>query len=803
MTTFDLDNPEPNSGDALRDEAANLLATRFGRPKREKRADGKKVDLYFMRRDFGRDVGMYVEAKDYNRNLSRAEVVSIWTDYSGIIRKNAPATLLVVTRNGLATDAQEFIETEQTEIRHQTIYELENEILGLTEYIRSLQTLFSEGGLDKYYVEGRARLAQYGTTVEERHLSQRSESLFDLLVRWVEDKDDFTPIAILGGYGAGKSSFAKRVVAHQAKKALVDPLARRPVLIKLGALASASSLEGLLGGMFTHDFPVDGFNTHTFLQMSDKGRLLMVLDGFDEMKHAMTWADFRTQITRLNRLTNERAKVVLLGRPSAFTSAEEHVHVLRGVRKFGEQWHRLPEWPEFREFELEPFTPTERSDFVRRYLEYQSAHQRTKREPGWISQRAAEVNRIADLDTQVFAKPVHAKILTDLASDPGVDLSKLSGGVSRWALYDLFFNRLAEREVEKDARRPIGEEHRLTFLRELAFWLWTGKGGATSFYAPDIPSSVIQLLPQGDGEDIEAVRREYLTGAFLEKKHGDIYYFGHRSFAEFLVAQRMLLRKPIGSTHSMYSDTLRDGVEIFLREAPNRHYFAQWADEVSGAQGHLSLDYFAFLAEMLGGVDALKRQLPSSSIWLPILSAFDDPISVNESSLGKLWRTTRDPNNRYFFLALGLLHECAVQLSVPHSERYCRTAAALIERVFKGAEVEANGGRARISAQLSDARQLAVNVLPALEARFGERRLVFRGDRLIAAHSEIKSSMGLDIGLSGLDTIPGWPKEDRLPWDAVLQYIEEDTRKKVSAYFSKAENMRGIVTVTTVPKRGG
>jgi predicted NACHT family NTPase len=35
---------------------------------------------------------------------------------------------------------------------------------------------------------------------------------------------------------------------------------------------------------------VPGFNGRHFMKMNEKGRLLVVLDGFDEMKHAMTWA---------------------------------------------------------------------------------------------------------------------------------------------------------------------------------------------------------------------------------------------------------------------------------------------------------------------------------------------------------------------------------------------------------------------------------------------------------------------------------------------------------------------------------
>ena len=40
-----------------------------------------------------------------------------------------------------------------------------------------------------------------------------------------------------------------------------------------------------------------------------------------------------------------------------------------------------------------------------------------------------------------------------------------------------------------------------------------------------------------DPDDTTPVVRELLTGSILDRKAGDIFFFGHRSFAEFLVAR--------------------------------------------------------------------------------------------------------------------------------------------------------------------------------------------------------------------------------------------------------------------------
>lgn len=51
-------------GDALRDDAGNLLSVRYGRPIREEIVLGKKVDLHFVKAEFGKTTHIFVEAKD-------------------------------------------------------------------------------------------------------------------------------------------------------------------------------------------------------------------------------------------------------------------------------------------------------------------------------------------------------------------------------------------------------------------------------------------------------------------------------------------------------------------------------------------------------------------------------------------------------------------------------------------------------------------------------------------------------------------------------------------------------------------
>jgi len=619
-SAFDKRGDSHLPGSALRNEAASYLEAIHGNASIETIIEGKKIDITCTVREYGKPTDLLVEVKDLAGNLSREDASRIYADYLPLLAKARSGRLLLVTRMGLTPAAQAYVES-LVNMFHQTIWELEDAALGLLPYVRAQVGAFDEELLSSYYVPARARQAVYD---EEQHrsLDGQDVALLDAVEQWI-DESGAPPLAILGGYGAGKSSFAKCLLSRQAKRALDDPAARRPVLIKLGAITRSTGLDSLLGSLFTSEFEVRGYSFRRFKELNEKGRLLVILDGFDEMKHAMTWTEFVNEIGQLNQLNAGDARVLLLGRPSAFTSDDEHLEVLRGRRRTEAGTRRLLNWPEFREYELEAFTREERADFVARFLLALEAQRLagTEHQPDLdaATRRAEEVNRLADIEQEVFGKPVHARILVELALDPDFDLSSFARGVTRWTLYSEFFQLLARRETQRPARSPIESRHRLEFLRRVALWLWRERDGATSFRAAELPRKIYDDLPGGDAQEPEDKRREYLAGAFLERKANDTYYFPHRSFAEFLIAEHLALHPPASGQHRDYDLLARDGVAEFLSAAPASQNIAGWAETLTSQSGRLTIEYILLLVDIAGSFDALCDRLPEDSPWGPLL----------------------------------------------------------------------------------------------------------------------------------------------------------------------------------------
>ena len=79
--------------------------------------------------------------------------------------------------------------------------------------------------------------------------------------------------------------------ATMAKEAVENPIARIPILIRLGEVAGEQTLAGLLGKHFTATYQVHGYSFNAFREMNRNGRFVVFLDGFDEMKQLLSFRE--------------------------------------------------------------------------------------------------------------------------------------------------------------------------------------------------------------------------------------------------------------------------------------------------------------------------------------------------------------------------------------------------------------------------------------------------------------------------------------------------------------------------------
>lgn len=586
--------------------------------------DGKKVDIKYDETIYGKQTNVFCECKDYSKPLNRNQVSNILSDYSSLLHKNIGSKLLIITRHGLSSSAGTIVDGNPS-VFHSDIWSLENELFNLLSYVEIQNDNIKKTGLNNYFLPPSARFY----TSDKGKLKTNRIDLMSYTRKWIDQEGAQPPFAILGGYGAGKSSFAQMLFMEQSNLCIENPTERRPVLIKLGDISRSSSLDGLLGTIFTSQIPTKGYSFDNFMKMNNNGRLLIILDGFDEMKFAMSWEDFKYEISQLNTLVSDNARVILLGRPTAFLSDGERLHILKGQRQLGKQLLAISGWPKFFEIEVDDFDKTKVADFITNYSSYLS--QKNNISEDKIRERVELIKDIALQSIDLFAKPVHSKILVEIASLSKISLDGIIRHRNRWELYQAFFSHLIEREVQKTSRRNISEEDRLKFLRRLSFWLWSEKDGSISFQPSAIPLRIYDDFCS-ESEDQDAVLRELLIGSFVERKAGNTYFFVHRSFCEFLVSQHVIANVPSASDHTIYSKVLNDGVQEFLREFPDEVDFESWAVTIPAQNVVLNPSYLIFLAERLDKLNIEYSKL-ENDVWLPIISVFSDRFGTQPERL--------------------------------------------------------------------------------------------------------------------------------------------------------------------------
>jgi hypothetical protein len=487
---------------------------------------GKNVDIIFEKQwNPHRSKTIAVECKNWQRGLDRKQIQEIYLDHKPLLDTRQISEIWIVTQQPVAPTVQEYVNSfDGLEILH--INEFEQDIIDFTLYTSYLGNRFSHDKLSQYYIPSR--------------LENSTVTLHEKVVEWI-DTPSSKPIAVWAGYGMGKTSYAIFLASTLASQFNSNRLKRIPILIPLGDFYTAPRIDGLFANVLTNEFGVHGYNFNTFWNLHEAGRFVIILDGFDEMKHAMTKVEFLTIAKEIRRLIIPNSKIILLGRPDAIVSGEEHELLIRGAKHISGL--EIPDriGAEFEEFRLDFFSREEYLDFVGRYI---STFYDEDDKEAFIKRRLDDVQR-TDL-ADVIKRPVQARMLAQILLNPKNSLEK----ISKYELYNVFIDECLSRETEKHERQKTDVQVRRKFMQDIAWWLWAVKRTRT-FSPADIPASIVNQY-MDKNQDLTGQLRELLVGSVVEErsigsivneKAASTYYFPHQSFTEFLVVEYLIERE--------------------------------------------------------------------------------------------------------------------------------------------------------------------------------------------------------------------------------------------------------------------
>ncbi|MBM4431182.1 MAG: NACHT domain-containing protein, partial [Chloroflexi bacterium] len=234
-------------------------------------------------------------------------------------------------------------------------------------YFDALTALVEKDRIPDLYVD----LACYKQEMDEQGREVRRDrhtSLDEYIDDWLKERGKMH-ISLLGEFGTGKTWFCRHYAYRQLACYLADPANERlPLLITLRAFAKAMTPQQLINDALLemYKLPFVGSAFQVFQEMNRRCKLLLILDGFDEMARQVDYQTVVDNFWQLATLVEEGSKVILTSRTEYFRWAKESEKILGG-EEYGRRTIVLSP-PRFEVLHLEPLNDEQIRQVIKRRL---------------------------------------------------------------------------------------------------------------------------------------------------------------------------------------------------------------------------------------------------------------------------------------------------------------------------------------------------------------------------------------------------------------------------------------------------
>jgi hypothetical protein len=570
------------SGSALRDKVAALLQCVHSEVDVEKSLSITTADVFFVDESnqiFPKKVA--VECKDWKKGLASSDIAEIYNLYKPSLDSGEIDNLLIIGEKELSQQPSR----SASQLRGVAYISFERFVQSLMNFSYVLQ-------------DNIAAYRNHDSSRNFIHTNVRGQdkSLEQAALEWLESAENI--LLTYGGYGVGKTSFSLYFCKHMTERYRSGLFDRIPIRITLGDLFTKQDLKGVICSALTGadgGATVRNFSYNLFIQMNREGYFLLILDGFDEMRHAMTLDDFRFIFEDMAVLFGGNSKTIILGRPDSFFSADEENAVIDAILT-----NVLGDFRRLRKVEVDLL----RRDQVVAYLDNflgGTADVTTSKQLETLKDRALEK------EFDILSRPVQLKMFTTIMGSLISD-----SGFSRYDLYFQFIYRFVQRENAKSSRKFGSEQEggiaigysdpRTVFMQKLAWWLLTEKK-ENRFKPHEVPTDFVpHAIRNARGTD--AALREIIIGSVVEHlgeqtvigtKGPRIYYFPHKSYVEFLVAEFFCRETFSVEMYVSFFKSMNSEILSFIAEGP-AEAVANMRTGLEYAKGTVSADVFVIAA---------------------------------------------------------------------------------------------------------------------------------------------------------------------------------------------------------------
>jgi NACHT domain/Restriction endonuclease/Pentapeptide repeats (8 copies) len=503
-----------------------------------------------------------VECKDEKRAVdANQRVMQFYGLMTAARSANLADSAEIITRVPWGDAAKGF--AMQTDVGLFTYTEKIAKLMDFTHYLQGLVDKFenidpalpSEPALGKYYVDLSAEHATRGKAEKIQ--------VIDIYVHhWLDSNALSRNLAIFGEYGAGKSSFCRKLACNLAATFLASPNSSRiPILLNLRDFIGKLDLEAYITSFLDRECGVPNPKINIFRKMNEAGIFLLIFDGFDEMAIKVDADKLESNLLEIEKFAaSPGSKVVLTSRPEYFISAREEIESISPAAN-----PLLNRRTQYEPLRLLPWDDEQIEQFLKKRVPLVEGAQKS-----WTFYRdnIKSIGGLSDLSQRPVLLDMIVKTLpTLIINGQTVNLPNL---------YRTYLtNEIKRQKVLKRRDLLITETDRLTLLQKLAASTYTNTTRAITFAnARDL----IEVGLNPPKHELEAHTRDFLTNSFLVRR-GDTYDFSHKSIQEYLVAAQLLEETNKGVPEFFKMRILQPVIIDFIVEMnPPVDGFHRWMD---------------------------------------------------------------------------------------------------------------------------------------------------------------------------------------------------------------------------------
>ncbi|PCH69487.1 MAG: hypothetical protein COC06_07445 [Bacteroidales bacterium] len=409
-----------------------------------------------------------------------------------------------------------------------------NELIDFRIYLKSLISKYNNEKIFSAIAKDSEKKTLSETFIMPSYsLEEKKSSNLNLeayIKDWLKNSPVPKHLVLLGDYGMGKTSFLKYFSKKLANEILTNnKVLRFPVFISLNNTSPRhGGIKKTISAFVAENLGVD---YELFEILIHKGKILFLLDAFDEMGFVGTHEDRFKQMNEIWKLAYKNNKILLTGRSSYFPSDFELKQTLNIISEEEEVIQTQPYCSSIRLAFLNDFK-------IKEYISKYYKPDRTEQLFNWI----VSAPSILELCKRPSLMHIIREMLPNLQRKDTKEIHNPGGAIEKYVNY--WINRQESKEIQS----AIPNSHKKrefikSFFRHIAVQIFMSKQSKIS--ADFIKDELNKFVDKYELKNLskkyqkEGFENEILTSYFIELDN-DNFRFVHKSFFEYFVAKEII-----------------------------------------------------------------------------------------------------------------------------------------------------------------------------------------------------------------------------------------------------------------------